>query len=383
LNSRERVLTALNHREPDRVPFCLGGTVATMISIRTYQGVRRLLGLPEKPVGVGDIIMQMARLDDDARDILKVDTREVGPRSSYAGSRVETSEMAGYKYFHDEWGVGWRMPLSEGYYYDMFDFPLRDATSPEDVRRYPWPDPVEPARFVGLAEEVRRVHEVEKRAVVLGGLTAGVLEMAAFMMGYDNFYPALALNQKTITAIFDKVLELKLAYWERVLAECGPYVDVICEADDLAGQNGLLISPKIYRELLKPRHTELFKFIKKQAPVKIWLHSCGAVRKIIPDFIESGVDILNPVQVNAVGMDTQELKREFGKDIVFWGGGVDTQFVLPNGTPEQVREEVKRRLGDLMPGGGFVFGTVHNVQRDVPPENFLAMWETLQEFGVY
>jgi uroporphyrinogen decarboxylase len=133
LNSRERVLTTLNHREPDRVPFCLGGTVATMISIRTYTGVRRLLGLPEKPVAVGDIIMQMANLDDDVRDILKVDTHEVGPRSSYVGSRVETLEMTGYRYFHDEWGIGWRMPLSEGFYYDMFDYPLRDITSPADV----------------------------------------------------------------------------------------------------------------------------------------------------------------------------------------------------------------------------------------------------------
>ena len=383
MNSRERVLTTLNHREPDRVPFCLGGTVATMISIRTYTGVRRLLGLPEKPVVVGDIIMQMAKLDDDVRDTLKVDTHEVGPRSSYVGSRVETLEMTGYRYFHDEWGIGWRMPLSEGFYYDMFDYPLRDITSPADVAHYPWPDPVEPSRFVGLAEETKRVHDVEKRAVILGGLTAGILEMAAFMMGYDNFYSALVLNPKTVTAIFDKVLELKLAYWEKVLAECGQYVDVVCEADDLAGQNDLLISPKTYRELIKPRHTKLFTFIKKQAPVKVWMHSCGAVRKIIPDFIESGVDILNPVQVNAAGMDTLELKREFGKEIVFWGGGVDTQFILPNGTPKQVKDEVRRRLDDLMPGGGFVFGTVHNVQADVPPENFLAMWEALQEFGAY
>jgi uroporphyrinogen decarboxylase len=191
------------------------------------------------------------------------------------------------------------------------------------------------------------------------------------------------LNPKTVTAIFDKVLELKLAYWEKALAICGDNVDVVCEADDLAGQNGLIISPKTYRDLLKPRHAELFRFIKKQADVKVWLHSCGAIRKLIPDFIEIGVDILNPVQVNATGMDTHELKSEFGKDLVFWGGGVDTQFVLPRGTPNQVREEVKRRLDDLMVGGGFVFGTVHNIQADVPAENVLAMWETLQEFGVY
>ena len=383
MNSRERVLTALNHQEPDRVPFCLGGTTATMISTRTYAGVRELLHLEQKPVEVGNIIIQMAALDDDARDYLKVDTHEVGPRSSYVDSRIKIEEMPGYSYFYDEWGIGWRMPLSGGYYYDMFDFPLRDLSSVEEVKRINWPDPLEPSRFAGLAEETRRVHEKEGRAVVLGGLCAGILEMAAFMMGYEAFYPALLLNPKTIAALFDKVLELKIAYWEKALAICGQHVDVVCEADDLAGQNGLLISPKTYRDLIKPRHAELFRFIKQQAPVKIWFHSCGAVRGLIPDLIEAGIDILNPIQVNANLMNTRELKRDFGKDLVFWGGGVDTQFVLPQGTTQQVRDEVRRRLDDLMPGGGFVFATVHNTQADVSAENFLAMWEALQDYGVY
>jgi uroporphyrinogen decarboxylase len=354
-----------------------------MISTRTYAGLRELLQLEQKPVEVGNIIIQMAALDDDARDCLKVDTHEVGPRSSYVSSRINIEEMPGYSYFHDEWGIGWRMPLSGGYYYDMFDFPLIDLSSAEEVQRVNWPDPLEPSRFAGLAEETRRVHEKEGRAVVLGGLCAGILEMAAFMMGYEAFYPALLLNPKTIAALFDKVLELKIAYWEKALAICGQHVDVVCEADDLAGQNGLLISPKTYRDLVKPRHTELFRFIKQQASVKIWFHSCGAVRELIPDLIEAGVDILNPIQVNAARMDTRELKRDFGKDLVFWGGGVDTQFVLPHGTPQQVRDEVHRRLDDLMPGGGFVFATVHNTQADVPAENFLAMWEALQDYGVY
>jgi uroporphyrinogen decarboxylase len=179
------------------------------------------------------------------------------------------------------------MPSTGGYYFDMFDFPMKDFHSVAEVDRYPWPDPIESSRFVGLAEETRHVREVEKRAVVLGGLSAGILEMAAFMMGYDTFYAAILENPKMVGAIFDKVLELKMAFWEKALAACGQYVDVICEADDMASQNNLMISPKTYRELIKPRHTELFNFIKRQAPVKVWFHSCGAIRKLIPDLIES------------------------------------------------------------------------------------------------
>jgi uroporphyrinogen decarboxylase len=354
-----------------------------MISTKTYSGLLDLLPLPKKPVRVGNIIMQMAELDDEVRDYLMVDTHEVGPRSSYVGSRIEIKEMPGYSYFHDEWGIGWRMPLSGGYYYDMFDFPLQGISSEREIAQYPWPDPLESSRFAGLAEETQRVQQQEGRAVVLGGLCAGILEMAAFMMGYESFYTSLALRPKLIAALFEKILELKLAYWQKALSICGKFVDVVCEADDLAGQKRPLISLKTYRDQLKHYHTELFNYIKKQAPVKVWFHSCGAVHNLLPDLIETGVDILNPVQVNAADMDTQSLKREFGSDLVFWGGGVDTQKILPNGTPAQVREEVRRRLNDLMPGGGFVFGTVHNVQADVSAENFLAMWEALREYGVY
>ena len=176
-----------------------------------------------------------------------------------------------------------------------------------------------------------------------------------------------------------------MRYWERALALVGPNVMMVSEADDLASQDRCLVSRELYLKLIKPRHTRLFSFIKKEAqvPVRIFYHSCGAVAPLIPDLIESGIDILNPVQVSAAGMDTARLKKEFGKDLTFYGGGVDTQQVLPRGTPQQVRDEVKRRIDDLAPGGGFIFNTVHNIQADVPPQNIVAMWETLQEHGVY
>jgi uroporphyrinogen decarboxylase len=160
-------------------------------------------------------------------------------------------------------------------------------------------------------------------------------------------------------------------------------IDVAGNADDFAGQHGMLISPRTYRKIAKPRHKQLFNFIHKHSNAKIFFHSCGSIRAVIPDLIEIGVDIINPVQVSADGMDSAELKREYGKDLTFWGGGVDTQRVLGVGTPQQVREDVKRRLNDLMPGGGFVFNTVHNIQGNVPVENIVAMLETVQEFGAY
>jgi len=167
-----------------------------------------------------------------------------------------------------------------------------------------------------------------------------------------------------------------------MLSEVGDLVDVVIEADDMAGQGRLLFSPNTYREFVKPRHTRLFSAIKRRAPnVKILFHSCGAVRPLIGDLIEAGVDILNPVQKSAAGMDLLELKREFGNDIVFWGGGVDTQYALPRGTPAEVRADVRRTVEALAPGGGFVFATIHNAQADVPPQNFMAMWEALQEYG--
>jgi uroporphyrinogen decarboxylase len=232
-----------------------------------------------------------------------------------------------------------------------------------------------------MGERARHTVEVEEQAVVLGGLCAGIMEMAAWTRGFENYFSDFAINPEMLGYLMDTVLDLKMAYWEKALSEVGEYVDVVQEADDFAGQFRMLISPEMYRKIAKPRHKKLFNFLHKHSNAKIFFHSCGAIRPVIPDLIEIGVDILNPVQVSAVGMDSAELKREFGNEITFWGGGVDTQRILGDGTPQEVRDDVKRRIEDLAPGGGFVFATVHNIQPDVPPENIMAMWETLEEYG--
>ncbi len=385
MNSRERILTALNHREPDRVPFDMGGTVLTGINVKAYTALRHYLGLPRIEPTIVDVVQQLAQVDDDVLDRLGVDVKNVAPRSS-ASYQIEIEEMedGNYTYFYDEYGIGWRMPKVGGLYYDMFDHPLRGDIDESDVDCYVLPDPKDLARFAGLREAAERVIEEEKRALVVGNLSAGIFEMylwtRGFMKGYADFIGKPALSQK----IMHRFMDLQLAYWEKMFDVLGDMIDIVQLADDFAGQNDMLISPSSYRRYIKPLHKQLFDFIRSRSSAKIFLHSCGSIRKVIPDLIEIGLDIINPVQVSAAGMDSAELKREYGKDLTFWGGGVDTQRAFDeNHAPEEVSEDVKRRITDLMPGGGFVFATVHNIQHNVPPENIMAMWETLQEYGIY
>jgi uroporphyrinogen decarboxylase len=192
----------------------------------------------------------------------------------------------------------------------------------------------------------------------------------------------LARDPKGVEAFLDKLLEFKIQYWDAFLSAAGDTVNVICEADDYGTQKGTLISANMYRKFMKPRQEKLFSFIKKKYNVKVFLHSCGSVYDIIPDFIEAGVDILNPIQASAAKMDPKTLKKEFGKDIVFWGG-IDTQRVLPYGTPAEVKDEVKRIIDELAPGGGFVLASVHNITSEVPPQNIVAMAEAVREYGKY
>ena len=381
MNSRERVLAALNHQEPDGIPFDLGGTGATGIHITAYKNLRQYLRLPTIEVRIEDVIQQLAAIDEDVAGRLHTDCRNVAPRSS-AIYNLAFRDEGNYTAYTDEWGIDWHMPKEGGFYYDMYRHPMAEAETIEDVKDYGWPDPSDPHRFEALRERAKAVRD-QGKVVILGGLCAGVTEMHSWLRGFVPYYMDFHLNPALAEYLMDKVVELKMAYWEQALSQAGEYVDVVMEADDMAGQDRLLISPDTYRQYIKPRHTKLFSFIKQQAPVKLFFHTCGAIRPLIGDLIEAGIDVLNPVQKSAAGMDLLELKREFGKDVVFWGGGVDTQRVFGTGTPQEVRDDVKHSIDALAPGGGFVFGAVHNIQANVPPENFMAMWDTIQEYGTY
>lgn len=383
--SYERVKTALEHKEPDRVPFDLGGTVLTGMNKIAYRNLRKYLGLPEVEIQTYDPNQQLARIDQDMLERLEVDVRCVDPGRVKTPLTTDIRREGEYDCYEDQWGITWRMPVDDGIYFDMWKHPLANAETVADLKRHPWPDPLIPQRFATLKERADRFVSQENKAYVLGRHAAGILEISLWVRGFENFFVDMAANPDMAHSLLDIITELKMQYWEKALETVGENVLIVSEADDIATQRGPLVSMEMYREFIAPRHRRLFEHIRAKAKARVYIfyHSCGAIKDLIPQLIDEGVDILNPVQVSAEGMDTRELKRLHGRQITFWGGGVDTQHVLPHGTREQVRDEVRRRIEDLAPGGGFVFTTVHNVQRDVPPENYMAMWEALREFGAY
>jgi len=381
MESRERVLAALDHKEADRVPRDFAGTRYTSIHVEAYKRLRPALGLPEAEMKIVDTTQGLAHIHEDILERLGADVALVSAGSPDAYTR-EVTDDGEYERFLDEFGVLRARPQG-GLYYESTTSPLSGDISMADVDAYPWPDPVDPGRFVGMKERATHIRDVEKRAVFVGSLCAGVTEMHFRMRGYEDGYMDMALDPDLARKLMRTVTDLKLAYWEKVLDEIGPDIDIAAEADDLGAQHAPLFSPQAYRDIVKPLHKEIIDLIKSRSNAKFFLHSCGAIKDLIPDLIDIGVDALNPVQVSAEGMETADLKAEFGQDITFWGGTVDPQKTLARGTPEEVKAETTQRILDLKPGGGFVIASIHNMQAQVPVENILAFWEAVEEVGDY
>ena len=389
MTSKERILATLAHREPDRVPFDLGATVDTSIHYIGYNNLLRYMGKehlirPKEEAAFLDIVTGISQIDKEVVDELKIDARGVIP-GSYSKKWNDVAEKEGdFEVITDSLGAKWYRPPN-GYYFDQKEgsYPLAEMTSAAEIEAHDWPDLGDPKRIAGLREKIEELGQ--DRAVLLGDPVGGIFALGFRLRGYMNFYLDLAGNPSFACSLLDKFTELKLRYWEAVLNEVGDLIDVAVFEDDLGQQDRTLVSPQMYRELVKPRHQRLFSFIKEKTAgsVKVFLHSDGSIYDVIPDLIEIGVDILNPIQVNAAKMESARLKKEFGDDLVFWGGGVDTQGVLSFGSQDEVRDEAKRRIDDLAPGGGFVFAAIHDIQPDVLPENIMAMWETVQDYGKY
>jgi uroporphyrinogen decarboxylase len=358
--------------------------MVTGINANALKELRRFLGMSDQ-VEIRDRVTQMADTGDEVGERLRVDIKNVSPRlASKPGLAKDLGLQGDHYVLFDEFGMGWRMPAEGGHYYDLFHSPLKNAQTVKDIEDYPWPDPTDPARYTHLKEQADRIVNDQKKAYVLGRMNSGMWETAMWMTGYEKFYMDMLANQKLVHALMGKLLEIKMRYWEKALETVGQNVLVVSTADDLGGQNGLLVSLELYKKLIWPYHRRLFEFIKKKAQSRVYIffHNDGAIWESLPLLIEAGVDIMNPWQVNCARMDdTRMLKRQYGNDLTIWGGSCDTQSVLPFGTPQQVREETKRRIDDLAPGGGFIFAPIHVIQNGVPPQNIMAWWETLQEYG--
>lgn len=383
MDSYERVVKSLQHEEPDIIPFDLGANANTGIHREAYISLKEVLSFKNKEIEVLDIITQKAKLEEKVKDKMKIDIDGIFP-SQPTNWEFKRTEDKKYYYFIDEFGIKWRMPKENNLYYDMYQHPLQDIKNSKDIVQYEFIDPKDDTRFRQFEEKILSADK-NKRFYMINSNSPGIFELSLWLRGFENFFMDLAGNKQIAETLLDKILYYKMQYWEKALEYVNNKIIVIGEADDLGTQNNTIISPGMYREFIKPRHKKLFSFIKKQADGKafIFFHSCGSIKELIPDLIEAGVDILNPLQYNAENMDLKELKNEFGSDLVFWGGGIDTQNILPYGTPAEVKEETKRNIHVLAPGGGFIFTTVHNIQADVPSENIIAMWEALQKYGKY
>lgn len=382
LTARDRVLATINHEVPDRVPLVLGVSNATGIKMKTYQGIKKLVGIeaPDEYIyewpelGTAKIDEEtMQRLHSDVRGV-----RDLEPATTLKRNR----EREPHSDCIDSWGSG-QKEIEPGNWYPGVH-PIPDAKTIEDIENYAgWPDMSDPTRIAHVRETAQRLADQNEYAILATPWLLFPFERAHAMQGMDTFMLNMAMDPEFARVLLTKITEVCKSLMGPFLAEMGDNVDIIKIGDDLGTQESLLISPKMYRDILKPLHADFISFIKARTKAKVFFHTDGDVMPLIDDFIEIGVDILNPIQTSAGRMsDLPELKKRFGKNIVFCGA-IDTHNILPNGTPEQVRQEVRRVIDILGPGGGYMVASVHTIMNDVPPENVLAMVDAVEEFGKY
>ncbi len=382
MTSRQRVLKALNHKAPDRVPIDLGG-FQTGIHKKAYAELLSYLDISDE-ITILDPVQQLAKPCEEILERFHVDIRYVcahAPDSFKGGIEQNTRRSKLWHDLKDEFGVVWSMPDDQQLYMDISHHPLADATI-KDIKDYSFPDGGDSTRFTGVRQQALKLRE-ETPYAISTGIGGVVYEICWYMRGLEQWFMDMLENIDFCEALLDQTLKFWMDYYAGFMAEVGDIVDIVMIGDDLAGQQGPLFSPDFYRKFVKPRQKKLVRHIKSLTSAKIWYHTCGGCAEYIPDLIDNGVDILNPVQISAAKMDPQNLKNTFGKDIVFWGGGIDSQHVLPFAKPDEIREHVRKNLEIFKPGGGYVFNCVHNIQVGVPAENIVAMYDAAYEFGFY
>lgn len=382
MSPRQRVLAALNHNEPDRVPIDLGG-FQTGIHKKAYEELLKYLRMNEQ-IAILDPVQQLARPSEEILSRFHVDIRYVcahGP-DGFDGT-IEHNVRKG-RLWHDlkdEFGVVWSMPDDQQLYMDISHHPLANATI-DELDDYPFPDGTDESRFSGVREEAMRLRQ-ETPYALSTGIGGVVYEYCWYLRGLQRWFMDMIENPAFCGALLDKMAGFWMDYYVGFMKQVGSIVDVVMIGDDLTGQDGPLFSPDFYRAVVKPRQKKLVQHIRSLTTAKIWYHTCGGCMEYIPDLIDNGIDILNPVQISAAGMDPKVLKEKYADKLVFWGGGIDSQHVLPFATPGEVKEQVRKNLEFFKPGGGYVFNNVHNIQVGVPAENIIAMFDAAYEFGFY
>jgi uroporphyrinogen decarboxylase len=382
LTSRERVLRALNHETPDRVPIDLGG-FQTGIHRLAYAELIRHLDIRDD-ITIMDAVQQLAKPCEQVLQRFHVDTRYVvahGPDSWKGGIVRNVREGRAWLDLKDEFGMVWSCPEDEQRYMDLTHHPLANATI-RDIADYPFPDGSDPTRFTGLREQAQTLRR-ETPYALCTGIGGVVYEFCWYLRGLERWFMDLVEDQPLCETLLDKMLAYWKGYYTAFLREVGDLVDVVMIGDDLAGQRGPLFRPEVYRAIVKPRQKALVQHIKSLTRAKIWYHTCGSCVEYIPDLIDNGVDILNPVQIGIRNMEPAKLKAQFGGKLTFWGGGIDAQHVLPTASPAEIREHVQRNMAAFKPGGGYVFNNVHNIQAGVPAANIVALFDAAYEFGFY
>lgn len=374
LTSRERVLTALAHEEPDRVPVFFGTSGVTSMLVPAYERLKAALGLHTETRYISKTF-QYARIEEEVWERFPSDGRPLLPGPAPSSLR----QTLGPDAFIDEWGIRWEMSAAT-LYYESTAAPLRHARL-ADLEPYPWPDLAHPSRFQGLADEARVLQQRGYAVVCLTG--AAPFEQIQLLRGMDTWLTDMAADEEFAVALLRQVTTRMNAGLTALLEAAGRFIDVVVMGDDLGTQQAPVVSPAMYRRLLQPCHAQLIATVRKHSRARVFFHSDGNIFPLLGDLADIGVDLINPVQVSARDMgDTARLKRVFGHRLSFCGG-IDTQYVLPRGTPDEVRLEVRRRIQDLAPGGGYVAATVHCLQPDVPLENLEALFSELAAAGRY
>ena len=412
MTSRERIIAAIEHRQPDRVPVDLGATPSSGISATAYGNLKKHLGIASGHTRLYDVVQQLAQPEDIILNRFKIDVLDIGRSfnvrdEDWYDVRLADGQTAQYpSWFHPEWqpdgsfvarhqdGTDIAHMPAGGTFYDQSYFPYVDGY-PSDFSgldkemgrilwaalvHSPWDHAGDPGFWTTLRERALALRATSDRALMIV-CGCNLFEWGTFLRRMDNFLMDIYAEPEMVEKLLDALMERHLATLDKVCAAVGDVCDILRFGDDLGMDSDPFMSPEIYRQLFKPRHALLCETVHTKSRMKTFLHSCGSLYKLMPDLIEAGYDVINPVQTTCRDMEPEKLKRDFGKDICFWGGGCDTRTILNRATPSEVKEHVKQRLDILSPGGGFVFNTVHNILPEVPPQNIVAMYEAVAEFN--